>query len=158
MKRKFLFSHLETARVYSKLSHCNRLKVGALIVKNNNPIAMGYNGRPSGEPNVGELDGITHPDVIHAERNALKKILRSTESSVGATIFVTHSPCRQCAIDIVDAGITNVFFGIPYRDRNGIEYLVDHNINVYFIDPDTDVIYKYSKLTYSLVAVFQERF
>lgn len=151
IKRKFVFAHMKTAWVYSALSHCKRLQVGAVLVKNNNPIAIGYNGRPSGEPNVGEIDGGTHPDVQHAEKNALKKITRSNESSVGSVMFCTDSPCRNCAIDMVDAGITAVFFQRRYRDVSGIEYLKKYNVLVYFVDASIDQIFRITdKLDYVL--------
>ena len=134
IKRKFLFAHMAAAKIYSKLSHCKRLQVGALLVTTDGLTAQGYNGRPSGEPNVGETaEGITHPDVRHAEVNALKKITKSTVSSTGSFMVVTHAPCRQCAIDMVDANIRLVVYGEDYRDTSGIEYLLRHGVTVYQI-------------------------
>lgn len=135
LKQKFLFAHMEAAKAYAKLSHCKRLKVGAILLTKEGMTAQGYNGRPAGEPNVGETDeGVTHPDVRHAEVNALKKITRSTESSVGSVMFTTHMPCRQCSIDMVDAGVSTVIYEETYRDDSGVKYLLMKGVNVYHID------------------------
>lgn len=132
---KHILSHMDVAIRYSQLSYCQRLKVGAVAVKDQSIIAHGYNGTPSGEPNVCELDdGTTSPDVRHAEANVLKKITRSTNSSVGSSLFVTHSCCKQCAIDIVDAGIVEVYYKNEYRDLSGIEYLKRKGVRVYRVN------------------------
>jgi len=122
---------MEVAHVYAKLSHCTRRKVGCLLVKDDSPIAFGYNGTPKGEDNCCECDGVTKVEVIHAEDNALRKLTRSTESAVGATMFVTTAPCILCAPRIVDAKIKEVYYGEVYRNDDGIEYLKKHGIPTY---------------------------
>lgn len=138
LKTKFVIAHAKAARVYAELSYCERLKVGALIVKNGTPISIGYNGMPSGEPNVCELpDGTTNPRVRHAEINALRKLIRSHESSEGAVMFLTDSPCPNCAIEIFEAGIRAVVFERAYRDMSGVQYLLKKGLKVYRVNVET---------------------
>lgn len=117
---------------FAKTSEATRLKVGCLIVKEDNIISLGVNGTPRGYPtNVCETpEGVTAPYVLHAEINALNKLRQSPNTSTGACIFITHAPCKNCAINIVDAGITKVFYKELYRDSDGIEYLLDNKIPV----------------------------
>lgn len=144
LKTKFVYAHMKAARVYAELSYCVRLQVGAVIVKNNTPIAIGYNGMPSGEPNVCELaDGSTDPRVRHAEINALRKLIRSNESSIGAAMFLTDSPCGNCAIEIAEAGITAVLFERAYRDVSGIIQLTRKGVKVYRVDIEGERIFEY---------------
>lgn len=144
LKNKFVFAHAKAARVYAELSYCERLKVGAVIVKNNTPISIGYNGMPSGEPNVCELpDGTTNPRVRHAEINALRKLIRSHESAVGSTMFLTDSPCANCAIEIFESGVTSVVFERAYRDMSGIHQLTEKGIKVYQVDVENGKIHEY---------------
>ena len=104
--------YLRMARIWSENSHCNRLKVGALIVKNNMIISDGFNGTPSGFDNTCEDENnITVPYVLHAEANAITKIARSHNSSDGATLYVTASPCLECAKLIIQSGIKRVVYG-----------------------------------------------
>lgn len=139
IKIKQVLAHMKAAEVYSKLSYCERLKVGAVLVKGDSILSYGYNGRPAGEPNVCEINpDTTHPDVVHAERNALKKMYRSSSSSEGSLMFQTNSPCRGCAIEIVDAGIKAVFFRDPYRLNNGIEFLLSRNVKVFQVEYEND--------------------
>ena len=139
MKQKFIDAHMATAEVYSKLSSAKRLQVGCVVVKDNTIIGIGYNGMPSGWSNDCEHmvqlsdDTIglkTKPEVLHAETNALAKIARSTNSSEGASIFVTHAPCLDCAKLIYQSGIKSVFYRNSYRDENGINFLKECNLEV----------------------------
>lgn len=131
MKEKYKQAHLKSAYVYADLSHCQRRRVGCVIVKNDTPIAIGYNGTPAGDNNCCEDDsGYTKPTVIHAEDNALRKLSRSTESAEGSTMFVTTAPCIICAPRIVDAGISKVYYSEMYRNADGIQYLLNHGVEV----------------------------
>ena len=130
---------MKAAEVYSQLSSARRLKVGCVIVKNDTIIGIGYNGMPSGWTNVcedeyindvGELLLKTKPEVIHAESNAISKVARSTNSSDGAILFVTHAPCLDCAKLIYQAGIIEVYYHHPYRDSAGIDFLKKCNVKV----------------------------
>ena len=107
-----------------------RLNVGAVIVKDRNVIAFGYNGTPHGFPNVCELDNVTKPEVIHAEANAILKAARSTESTEGATLFCTHSCCVECAKMIIQSGITHFIYKTQYRDDTGLRLLQRAGIEV----------------------------
>lgn len=120
--------------IAERMSFCERKKVGAVIVKNDNIIAYGWNGMPKGESNICELDpDTTNPLVLHAEKNALNKLRRSTETSVGATMYVTMCPCQYCAIDIIDAEISEVFYHELYRSTCGIDYLAKRGITAHQI-------------------------
>lgn len=144
MKRKHIFAHLKAAWSYAEVSYCTRLKVGAMIVKDNTPIAIGYNGTPKGEENVCETDeGLTKSTVIHAEDNALRKLIRSHESSINSSVFITHSPCMGCAEKLKDAQVESVFFNIPYRDNKGVELLAKCGISVYHVDLELGTIKQY---------------
>lgn len=123
--------YLRMAQIWSENSYCQRRQVGALIVKNQMIISDGYNGTPSGFPNVCEDEnGVTHPYVLHAEANAITKIARSGNSSQDATLYVTDSPCIECAKLIIQAGIKHVFFTRAYRLTDGIELLRKAGITV----------------------------
>lgn len=128
-------AHMKSAKIYSDLSHAKRLKVGCVIVKGDTPIALGWNGMPPGFPNQCEdlIDGqlVTKPECRHAEINALNKLRRSTERAEGAISFQTHSPCYQCAIDLVEAKIGGVVFESTYRNTEGIEYIANKGIPVF---------------------------
>ena len=131
---------MKVAETYAALSHANRLKVGAIVVKDNRVISIGYNGTPSGwsnicEDHVYEPDGFhitlkTKPEVIHAEANAIAKLARTHESGLNADMFVTHAPCLECAKIIYGAGIKQVYFKTSYRDRAGIDFLNKCHIGV----------------------------
>jgi dCMP deaminase len=115
---------MECAEAFAKCSNATRLKVGAVIVKNNRIISCGYNAQPEHIDDPCELpDGTTDPRVRHAEKNALLGLIRSNENAVGAELFCTHACCKLCAIDIVDAGIKKVYWRHQYRDFEGIDYL-----------------------------------
>ena len=115
----------------AEASYCNRKKVGALIVNNDNVIAIGYNGTISGFPNVCELeDGSTRSDVLHAESNAIAKCAKSLNSSNGATLYVTLSPCFECSKIIIQSGIKQVYYLEEYRNIEGLDLLKKSNIYV----------------------------
>ena len=121
---KFDERYLEMAQVWAKNSYCKRRQVGALIVKDRMIISDGYNGTPSGFENVCEDEnGITKPYVLHAEANAISKVAKSGNSSEGATLYVTASPCMACAKLIIQAGIKRVVYMDEYRLLDGIELL-----------------------------------
>ncbi len=124
-KRELLDSrYLRMAHIWAENSYCERRKVGALIVKDKMIISDGYNGTPAGFENVCEDEsGATKPYVLHAEANAITKVARSNNSSDGATLYVTASPCLECAKLIIQAGIRRVVFTELYRLTSGIELL-----------------------------------
>lgn len=116
--------YLRMARIWAENSYCERRKVGAIIVKNQMIISDGYNGTPAGFENVCEDDGgLTKPYVLHAEANAITKVARSNNSSEGATLYITASPCLECAKLIIQAGIKRVVFNELYRITDGIDLL-----------------------------------
>lgn len=134
MKQKFIDAYMDTAHRFALLSTAKKLKVGAIIVKDDRIISIGYNGTPTGWDNTCEYlveDGLkTKDEVIHAEANAIAKLARGTESGVGSTLFLTHSPCIQCAKQIYTAGIHEVFYKEEYRDSAGLHFLEKCNIKV----------------------------
>jgi dCMP deaminase len=135
MKEKFKQAYMQTAKTFAELSHARRLKVGAIIVKDDRIISIGYNGMPAGWSNVCEdvsEDGSlqTKPEVLHAEMNALMKLAKSTESGNQASLFVTHAPCIECAKGIYQAGIREVFYMYDYRSDDGLRFLKKSNIIV----------------------------
>jgi dCMP deaminase len=165
MKQKFIDYFMDVAERTSKLSYAKRLQVGAIIVKNDRIISIGYNGMPSGWDNNcedvswdkgagGWLDpeefdakypyegwheeagrdvryGLkTKPEVLHAETNAIAKLAKSNESGVGATLFITHSPCLDCAKLIYQSGINNILYRNSYRSDDGINFLTKSGVNV----------------------------
>ena len=133
-QKKFDQRYLEMARIWAKNSYCTRRQVGALVVKNNMIISDGYNGTPSGFENICEDDnGVTKPYVLHAEANAITKLARSSNNSDGATIYITASPCIECAKLIIQAGIRRVVYGEKYRLTDGIELLERAGIEVVYL-------------------------
>ena len=135
IKPKFIKFYSDVALRVSELSSARRLQVGAIIVRDDRIISIGYNGMPAGWDNNCEHlqeDGSlkTRPEVLHAESNCLSKVARSTESALGADLFVTHSPCLECAKLIYQSGIHRVYFGTPYRSNDGIQFLKQSNIEV----------------------------
>jgi dCMP deaminase len=171
MKEKHLRAFMKTAKTFAECSTAQRAKVGAIIVKDDRIISIGYNGMPSGWDNNCEdkewcsaggwlspeeieegwpfqgtyLDDDgnvmqgryrlkTKPEVIHAEANAIVKVARSSESSEGASLFVTYSPCMECAKLIYQSGIKKVYYGKQYRERNGLDFLTRCNIEIEQLD------------------------
>ena len=127
--------YMKMAEIWSENSYCQRRKVGALIVKDKMIISDGYNGTPSGFENVCEDEHyVTKPYVLHAEANAITKIARSSNSSDAATMYVTASPCIECAKLIIQAGVKRVVYGEKYRLEDGLELLRRAHIEVTFID------------------------
>lgn len=123
------------ARIWSENSYCRRRKVGALIVKDKMIISDGYNGTPSGFPNICEdEDDTTFPYVLHAEANAITKVARSNNSSEGGTLYVTASPCVECAKLIIQSGIRRVVFSELYRITDGIDLLKKAGVETVHIE------------------------
>jgi len=126
---------MRAVHIYAECSTAVKLKVGALIVKDERIISIGYNGMPSGWDNVCEFtqeDGSlkTRPEVLHAESNAIAKLARSSESGEGAVIFITHAPCIDCAKLIYQSGIKKVYYATEYRCADGIKFLSRSGIEV----------------------------
>lgn len=132
MKLKYRLALMDMTVRFGLTSESTRLKVGAMLVKDGNPIACGVNGTRAGwHTNVCEdSEGNTTKEVRHAEIAALDKLRRSSETSVGATLFVSHSCCLPCAVEIVEAGIKEVYYREDYRDLTGIHYLMDNGVSV----------------------------
>jgi dCMP deaminase len=142
MKQKFVDAHMDAAEVYSRLSTAKRLQVGCVVVKDNTIIGIGYNGMPSGWDNNCEEEIIveedekfikglkTKPEVLHAETNALAKIAKSTNSSDGASMFITHAPCIDCAKLVYQSGINSVYYRNSYKNTEGLDFLKKCNIKI----------------------------
>lgn len=127
--------YLRMASIWAENSYCKRRQVGALIVKDQMIISDGYNGTPSGFENVCEDEqNVTLPYVLHAEANAITKVAASSNSSKGATIYVTSTPCIECSKLIIQSGIVRVVYSEKYRTEEGCDLLKKANIQVDFID------------------------
>jgi dCMP deaminase len=139
MKAKLKLAYMKTAETFAELSHARRLHVGAIVVKDDRIISIGYNGMPAGWDNDCE-DTIQHsddtvtlktkPEVLHAETNAIAKLAKSNESGLGATMFITHAPCLDCAKLIYQSGISSVLYRDAYRDTSGITFLERSGVTV----------------------------
>ena len=143
-RKKYNKLYLDIASKISEMSFARRLHVGAVIVKNDNIISFGWNGMPSGwdnncedviTPSLPYLQGDgptlkTKPEVLHAEQNAIAKLAKSTESGDGATMFITHAPCLDCAKLIYQSGIKSVYYRNTYRNTDGVDFLNKCNIEV----------------------------
>jgi dCMP deaminase len=141
MKTKYLEAYMKTAETFAELSTARRLHVGAIVVKDDRIISIGYNGMPSGWDNNCEVEVLparfgagptlqSKPEVLHAETNAIAKLAKSTESGDGAALFVTHSPCLDCAKLVYQSGINSVFYRNSYRNDDGIKFLVKAGVEV----------------------------
>ena len=146
MKQKFIDAYMDVAERFAQLSSAVRLQVGAIVVKDDRIISIGYNGMPAGWDNVCEekvywIDGSlvddagyydlkTKLEVLHAEANAITKLARSSESGDGASIFVTHAPCIDCAKLIYQSGINTVYYRTAYRDTSGVDFLAKSDVEV----------------------------
>lgn len=137
------YRYLRMARIWAENSYCKRRQVGALVVKDKMIISDGYNGTPSGFENVCEdEEGITKPYVLHAEANAITKLARSGNNSEGSTLYVTASPCIECAKLIIQAGIRRVVYAEKYRLTDGIDLLTRAGVEVEYksLEEDNDPI------------------
>jgi len=139
MKQKFIDLYMDWAARTAQLSHAQRLQVGAVIVKDDSVISYGYNGTPAGwdnncedivSYNLGKPILKTKPEVLHAESNAIAKLAKSTNSGMGATMFITHAPCMECAKLIYQSGIGHVLYRNSYRDTGGITFLENSGVKV----------------------------
>jgi dCMP deaminase len=132
-------AYLRMAREWSKLSHCKRKQVGAIIVKDGMIISDGYNGSPSGFDNCCEdKNGLTHWYVLHAEANAISKVARSTNNAKNSTLYLTMSPCKDCSKMILQVGIKRVVFSKDYKDGTGIDLLEKAGIEVQYLPFEDD--------------------
>jgi dCMP deaminase len=138
VKTKFIEAYMDVAKRFAQLSYAQRLKVGAIIIKDDRIVAYGYNGMPSGWDNNCEEENKTRPEVLHAESNAIAKLARSNDSGLDADIFITHSPCIECAKLIYQSGIKRVYFGEQYRSTDGLDFLTASKINVIQVDTITE--------------------
>ena len=131
--------YIRMARIWAENSYCKRRQVGALVVKNKAIISDGYNGTPSGFENICEDEnGVTKPYVLHAEANAITKLARSNNNSDGATIYITASPCIECAKLIIQSGIKRVVYGEKYRLTDGIDLLKRAGIEVILMEVNSE--------------------
>lgn len=137
MKEKFKRAYIDVAHRFAQLSSARKMKVGCIIVKNDRIISIGYNGMPSGWTNNCEktLNGqlITKPEVLHAEANAITKVARSSESCEGASLFVTHTPCLECAKLIYQSGVKEVYYKHDFVSNQrgmGAEFLTDSKVKL----------------------------
>jgi dCMP deaminase len=161
MKPRLLQAYMKTAETFAELSHARRLHVGAIVVKDDRIISIGYNGMPAGWDNncefkdypdkwtkneyvdfdypLQDADGRmyrlkTRPEVLHAERNALDKLAKGNEGGAGATMFITHAPCLECSKSIYGAGIVEVFYKNDYRSEDGINFLKKCGVKISKLD------------------------
>lgn len=122
-------AYLRLAQNWAMLSHCTRKKVGAIIVKDRMIISDGYNGTPSGFSNTCENEeGETHWYVLHAEANAILKVAKSTNNTEGSTLYLTHSPCKDCSKLILQSGIKRVVYMDAYKDKSGLDFLTNAGV------------------------------
>jgi dCMP deaminase len=131
MKEKHIKAFMETAKVFAECSTANRLHVGCIAVKDNKIISIGYNGTPNGWDNVCEDENNkTLPEVLHAESNMLMKLARTSGGAEGSSVFITHSPCLECAKLIYQSGVKEVYYDIEYRNDEGIKFLKKCGVEV----------------------------
>ena len=168
MKNKLKEAYMKTAETFAKLSYARRLHVGAIIVKDDRIISIGYNGMPSGwendcenkvyisgdaggwldvedierrwplEDEIGRYNWKSKPEVLHAETNAIAKLAKSTESGANATMFITHSPCLDCAKLIYQSGINSVIYRNDYRSSDGTDFLNKSGVKVEKLEINND--------------------
>jgi dCMP deaminase len=138
-RKRYDKAYLRMAQTWAELSHCERKKVGALIVRDGRIISDGYNGTPAGFPNCCEdQQGNTEWYVLHAEANAILKVARSTNDCSGATLFITLSPCKDCSKLVLQAGIKRVVYMMEYKDTTGVDFLRSAGVEVVHI-PDPNI-------------------
>lgn len=149
MKDKWKIAYMDIAKRFAQLSTAKRLQVGAIVVKDDRIISIGYNGMPSGWDNVCEEKVYdtsaestyqlkTRPEVLHAEANAITKLAKSHDSGEGAAIFITHSPCIECAKLIYQSGIEKIYYDKDYRSNQGINFLKQCNLIVEKMEIDDE--------------------
>lgn len=133
-QNKYDKAYLRLAESWAKLSQCNRKQVGAIIVKDEIIISDGFNGTPAGFDNCCENEeGLTHWYVLHAEANAILKVAKSTNNCKGATLYLTHSPCRDCSKLVLQSGIKRVVYKEAYKDPSGIDFLGNAGVEIVHI-------------------------
>ena len=146
-KHRRILAHLEAAKAYAKLSSARRLKVGAVLVKDDRVISVGYNGTPTGGSNCCEelvqdaLDAVvwvTKPEVLHAEENCIAFAARNGIATDGCSMVTTHSPCFPCSRLLIQAGVKNVYYETEYRNVSGIELLKKHRVSVERLELDEE--------------------
>ncbi|AEO14560.1 cytidine and deoxycytidylate deaminase zinc-binding region [Pseudomonas phage phiPto-bp6g] len=132
IKDKMKKVYMETARSFAKLSYAERKKVGGVAITPQDVMLTSWNGRPAGDPNECELDGVdvTHPHVLHCESNLVAKAAREGISLKGSSVFVTLSPCLPCAMQMFQAGVISVIYDEQYRLTDGIDFLKTHKVNI----------------------------
>ena len=130
-------TYMRVAKAISTASYCLRAKVGCILVKDGNIISFGYNGSPSGFPNICEMDDETLPTTLHAESNAITKCAKSGISCAGATLYITMAPCLECAKLLIQCEIKKVIYGSVYRKTDGLDLLAKAGIFTHHIDEDT---------------------
>ncbi len=139
LKPKLLNAYMKVAETFAECSTARRLRVGAIIVKDDKIISIGYNGTPAGWDNncedeyvneIGESLLKTKPEVTHAETNAIAKLAKSTGSGDGSVLFVTHAPCLDCAKLVFQSGISSVFYRSHYRDNSGVDFLIKSGVKI----------------------------
>jgi dCMP deaminase len=153
MKEKFVNAYMDVAERFAQLSSARRLHVGAIVVKDDRIISIGYNGMPAGWDNNCEDETVelysgyegaihrtvlkTKPEVLHAETNAIAKLAKSNESGLGASMFITHAPCLDCAKLIYQSGISSVLYRDAYRDTGGVTFLEKSGVEVTQVKKDS---------------------
>ena len=136
-QRRYDLAYLKMAKEWSKLSHCKRKQVGALIVKDKMIISDGYNGTPTGFDNCCEdEEGNTKWHVLHAEANAILKVASSTQACRGATLYITLSPCKECSKLIHQSGIKRMVYSKAYKDNSGIDFLKKADVDILYLPLD----------------------
>jgi dCMP deaminase len=131
MKEKHIRAFMQTAKTFAECSTAKRLHVGCIAVKDNKIISIGYNGTPNGwDNNCEDENNKTLPEVLHAESNMLMKLARTTGGAEGSSVFITHSPCLECAKLIYQSGVKEVYYEIDYRNKDGIDFLNKCNVKV----------------------------
>lgn len=136
-QKRYDLAYLKMAEEWSKLSHCKRKQVGALIVKDKMIISDGYNGTPTGFDNCCEdEEGNTKWHVLHAEANAILKVASSTQACRGATLYITLSPCKECSKLIHQSGIKRMVYSKRYKDNSGIDFLKKADVDILYLPLD----------------------
>lgn len=156
MKDKFISAYMDVAERFAKLSSAKRLQVGAIVVKDDRIISIGYNGMPAGWDNDCEdyiqlsddtITTKTKPEVIHAEANAIAKLAKGNESGDGSTMFLTHAPCIDCAKQVYTTGIKKVYYRNSYKDTQGLDFLEKCGVEIVNISPgEIQVLDKYTEV------------